>query len=180
MANGRPPKVNIDLKDNHMGSKNLKDRQEATPLYDSQEFIPPKSLTPEELVIFNRLIRIFRETKNCQVSDADMDLIEIYCKSKALYDRADAEIRKDPRPMILVVTGSKELKGPNGPRTVPTTTSKPNPWYKIRKDEGALCLKYFDQLGLSPVARAKVGINVANAKKEEDIFAKLLERNDDD
>ena len=41
-------------------------------------------------------------------------------------------------------------------------------------------MKISDQLGLSPLGRARAGVKGANAKIEEDIFASILNRSDDE
>ena len=61
----------------------------------------------------------------------------------------------------------------------PKTTAKPNPNIKKRHDNALLYLKYFNELGLTPLARARAGVRGANAKKEADIFAELLQRTDE-
>ena len=50
---------------------------------------------------------------------------------------------------------------------------------KKRLDNANLCIKLFDQLGLSPIARARAGLKAANAKSELDIFKELMNRTDD-
>ena len=85
----------------------------------------------------------------------------------------DAALKKDDRPYILVPLGvDKDGKA--------KTTAKPNPNIKKRHDNALLCLKYIDQLGLSPLARARAGVKGANAKEEESIFLKFMGRSDDD
>ena len=97
----------------------------------------------------------------------------LYCRAKVATDEADAALKKDDRPYILVPLGvDKEGK--------PKTTAKPNPNIKKRHDNALLCLKYIDQLGLSPLARARAGVKGANAKEEESIFLKFMGRSDDD
>lgn len=172
MGRGRAPKAVIDTDVNHMPPKELKAREEATPIYKSQEFIAPETLSTEEKVIWDRLVVIFKETTNCMVSDADADLMELYCRAKATADLADQKIKEDPRPIQIIATGKKK----DG---TPQTTAKANPWYKIRTDNSLLCKKLFEDLGLSPVARARMGVGAANAKKEENIFADIMNRSDD-
>jgi hypothetical protein len=40
-------------------------------------------------------------------------------------------------------------------------------------------LKYFNELGLSPLARARAGVKGANAKTEENVFLQFMNRSDD-
>lgn len=160
-------------KDKHKKSnKFLQDREELQPVYNSQEFVPPATLSEKEIVIWDWLVGIFRETINCRVSDADAHLMELYCRAKVETDEANAELKKDPRAYIIVPLGKNkdgELR----------TTAKANPNIKRRADNAALCIKLFDQLGLSPLARAKAGLNAANAQSGIDIFKQLMERTDD-
>jgi phage terminase small subunit len=168
----RAPLVNIDKEKYAKSKKYIKDREENTPVYESQNFIPPETLTDKERVVWDWLVGIFRETVNCRVSDADVHLMELYCRAKVATDEADAELKKDPRAYVIVPLGvDKDGK--------PKTTAKPNPNLKKRLDNANLCIKLFDQLGLSPIARARAGLKAANAKSELDIFKELMNRTDD-
>lgn len=168
---GRPPKLN-NQKTGHYTKKQVKDNEDNLPIYQSQEFEPPKYLTEKELEVWNWLVKIFRGTYNCMVSDADRDLMVLYCRAKVSTDEADAELKKDNRPYILVPLGvDKDGK--------PKTTAKPNPNLKKRHDNALLCLKYFNELGLSPLARARAGVKGANAKTEENVFLQFMNRSDD-
>lgn len=169
----RKAKVIIDKDVYHPTKEHLEARKNATPIYEKQDFIPPLTLSEKELEVWNWLVGIFKETVNCMVSDADIHLMEMYCRAKVATDEADAELKNDSRPYIIVVLGKDkdgELR----------TTAKANPNIAKRKDNALMCLKFFDQLGLSPLARARAGIQGANAKKDEDIFAKLMNRSDDE
>lgn len=169
---GRKPNIVHDRLKEGMRKDELKAIEESTPIYQSQEFIPPQTLSAKELEVWNWLVKVFKETVNCMVSDADVQLMELYCRAKVACDEADAELKKDNRAYILVPLGV-DAKGK------PKTTAKPNPNIKKRHDNALLCLKFFDQLGLSPLARARVGIKGANAKNEENVWAELMNRGDD-
>ena len=169
---GRRPKTSIDLDKNHMPKAEQEARKNATPVYQSQTFAPPDTLTAAERAVWDWLVKIFRETTNCMVSDADVHLMELYCRAKVAADEADAELKKDGRAYILVPLG----KDKNGEVK---TTAKPNPNIKKRHDNMVLCLKYFEELGLTPLARARAGVKGTNAKKDEDLFAKFMNRSDD-
>ena len=169
---GRRPKTYIDTDKNHMPKAEREARANATPVYQSQEFKAPDTLTTKEREVWDWLVKIFRETTNCMVSDADVHLMELYCRAKVAADEADAELKKDGRAYILVPLG----KDKNGEVK---TTAKPNPNIKKRHDNMVLCLKYFEELGLTPLARARAGVKGTNAKKDEDLFAKFMNRSDD-
>ena len=168
----RAPRVILDKDVQNRSNAQLKDREDNTPVYESQEFTPPQTLTDKELEVWEWLVSIFRETINCRVSDADVHLMELYCRAKVATDEADAELKKDPRAYLIVPLGiDRDGK--------PKTTAKPNPNLKKRADNATLCIKLFDQLGLSPLARARAGLKAANAKGGLDIFKELMNRSDD-
>lgn len=168
---GRPPKLQ-NQKTGAYTKERLKALKDSTPIYQRQTFEPPADLSDKELVIWNEKTSQFRETYNCPVSDLDLDLIRFYCQAKVKADEAYAELKKDPRPYILVPLGVDK----NGK---PKTTAKANPNLKKYHDNALLCLKYMNELGLSPLARARAGVKGANAKEEENMFMKFMERNDD-
>lgn len=171
---GRHPKVTPhDRAKEGMTIAKKESIERNTPAYASQEFTPPPTLNEKELEVWNWLTKIFRETTNCMVSDADIHLMELYCQAKVAAEEAHEELQRDPRAYILVVLG----KDKNGKAK---TTAKPNPNLKKWKDNATLCLKFFDQLGLSPLARARAGYKAANAEEEESIWEKMLSRTDDD
>lgn len=170
---GRKPKVNIDQDIYHETKAHKEARERSTPIYQSQEFIAPDYLTDKEKEVWNWLATIFRGTYNCMVSDADRDLMVLYCRAKVATDEADAALKKDNRAYILVDSGMTDKDGQ------PKMQVKANPNIKKRHDNALLCLKYIDQLGLSPLARARAGVKGANAKQEENVFANLMSRTDD-
>jgi P27 family predicted phage terminase small subunit len=169
---GRRPNVIIEQEVSHKTKAHKEARENSTPIYQSQEFEPPEYLTDKELEVWNWLVKIFRGTYNCMVSDADRDLMVLYCRAKVSTDEADAELKKDNRPYILVDTGMTDSDGQ------PKMQVKANPNIKKRHDNALLCLKYIDQLGLSPLARARAGVKGANAKKDENPFEELMNRTD--
>ena len=171
---GRKPKVNIEQDVYHETKAHKEAREKSTPIYQSQEFIAPDYLTDKEKEVWDWLATIFRGTYNCMVSDADRDLMVLYCRAKVATDEADAELKKDNRAYVLVDSGMTDKDGQ------PKMQVKANPNIKKRHDNALLCLKYIDQLGLSPLARARAGVKGANAKEEESIFLKFMGRSDDD
>ena len=169
----RQPKVNIEQDIYHETKSHKEAREKSTPIYQSQEFIAPDYLTDKEREVWDWLATIFRGTYNCMVSDADRDLMVLYCRAKVATDEADAELKKDNRAYVLVDSGMTDKDGQ------PKMQVKANPNIKKRHDNALLCLKYIDQLGLSPLARARAGVKGANAKQEENVFANLMSRTDD-
>ena len=170
----RQPKVNIEQDIYHETKSHKEAREKSTPIYQSQEFIAPDYLTDKEKEVWDWLATIFRGTYNCMVGDADRDLMVLYCRAKVATDEADDALKKDNRPYILYPMGMFDKDGNEKMQL------KANPNIKKRHDNALLCLKYIDQLGLSPLARARAGVKGANAKEEESIFLKFMGRSDDD
>lgn len=168
---GRLPSITPDKK-LHRSNEELRDRNEETPIYQRQEFKTPKSLTAAEKKVWKFLVQVFRETVNCRVSDADVDMMVLYCRAKVATDEADAALKEDPRAYLVYECG--EDKDGN-----PKYMLKANPNIKKRNDNAALCIRLADQLGLSPQARARAGLKAANAKRKDDPFRKMMQRKDD-
>lgn len=173
---GRNPKIDIDQEVYHETKEHKEQREKATPIYESQNFIPPDSLTKEELKIWNELVEIFRQTQGGYVSDADIMVMETYCKAKAEYDRACKEWNKNPKMYVQVMIGGFDRDGQ------PKTALKLNQWYTIKKDFSNIMLRYLDQLGISPLGRAKQGLQSTKSKKEkeQDELRALFNRPDDE
>ena len=170
----RKPKINVEQDVYHETKAHKEAREKSTPIYQSQEFIAPDYLTDKEKEVWDWLATIFRGTYNCMVGDADRDLMVLYCRAKVATDEADDALKKDNRPYILYPMGMFDKDGNEKMQL------KANPNIKKRHDNALLCLKYIDQLGLSPLARARAGVKGANAKEEESIFLKFMGRSDDD
>lgn len=169
---GRPPKLQ-NMKTGAYSKATKQAQEESLPIYQSQEFIPPKSLNKKELEVWGFIVNVFRQTRNCQASDADIYLMQMYCRDKVMLDEAAERWRKNPDYWVKLENGVDK----NGDVKY---IVKANPNYVIIKDKTASCMKISDQLGLSPLGRARAGVKGANAKIEEDLFASILNRSDDE
>lgn len=171
---GRNPKIKIDQSIYHETKEAKELREQYTPTYDGQNFIPPETLTKEELKIWNNLVDIIRNTEGGYVNDADIMVMETYCKAKAEYDRACREWNKNPRMYVQENIGGTDRNGE------PKTALKVNQWYTIKKDFSLIMTKYLDQLGISPLGRAKQGKQSSKSKKEKEMeeLKSLLNRED--
>jgi len=158
---GRKPKIKIDQEVYHETKAHKEAREMGTPIYQKQEFIPPESLNAAELKIWNNLVEIIRGTEGGYVSDADIMVMETYCKAKAEYDRACKEWNKNPTMYVEIKSGGYDKNGDA------KTLLKVNQWYQIKKDFSLVMLKYLDQLGISPMGRARQGIQSTKSKKEK-------------
>ena len=165
--------INTDKNTGKRSNAYMQAKKENTPIYQRQAFKPPKTLTKDEKKIWRELVAIFQEEENCRVCDADIHLLELYCRAKVATDEADKELKTDPTPYVKYACGIDE----NGNIKYQL---KANPNIKKRKDNAALCIKLFDQLGLSPLARARAGVAAANAKTNaKDNLLNLMNRTDE-
>lgn len=171
---GRPPKLN-NQKTGHYKVEDREANEDNLPMYQSQTFNPPPSLSKEELKIWNDLVEIMRGTTGGYVSDADIMIMETFCKSKAEYDRACKNWDKNPKMYVQVDVGGLDRNGQ------PKTMLKVNQWYQIKKDFSLVMTKYLDQLGISPLGRAKQGLQATKSKKDKELeeLKALFERSDD-
>lgn len=168
---GRKPAICPNNSIQHQSNSELQERESKTPVYQSQKFKAPKSLTEPEKKVWKWLVAVFKETINCRASDADVHLMEIYCRAKVAMDEADAALKEDPQPYIPYECGTDKDGNPK-------YQLKANPNIKKRNENAALCIRLFDQLGLSPLARARAGLSAANAKNKNDALMKLMNRSD--
>lgn len=170
---GRPAKIGD--KTGHFTNEEKNATEFSTPICESQEFIAPNTLTAKELKIWDELVKILRSVQGSYVSDADIMTMEVYCKAKAEFDNACVEWAKNPQMYIQVMTGGFDRDGE------PKTMLKVNPYYTIKKDFSNTMLKYLDQLGISPLGRARQGVRASKSKIEKDReeLMSIFNRSDD-
>lgn len=129
---GRLPSIAPDKK-LHRSNEELRERNEETPIYQRQEFKMPKSLTAAEKKVWKFLVQVFRETVNCRVSDADVDMMVLYCRAKVATDEADPRSKKTPAPIsctraartrtAIPSTCSKQIRTSRSGTTTPRSAS---------------------------------------------------------
>ena len=138
----------------------------------------PEDITdPMAIDKWKWMVEVFKGTRNCPASDADIDWMKIYCNSYADYMKADQKIRE------LDVTKSFYV-----PYTTGATDSdgnlvyllKKNPLYEIRREAFATMQRMAEQLGLNPMARAEHGLKSANAYKPTDDLEAIQNREVDE
>lgn len=175
MPAGRPPKIVHDRLKEGMRKDEIQNIKNSTPIFMTQDFIPPDTLTAKEIKIWNEITTMLKQMYSCYISDADRMLIETLCKSKTEYDRACKEWDKNPRMYILEDLGGFDRDGN------PKQSLKLNQWYVIKRDFSKILTKAYSELGLTPMGRAKQGMASSKSKedKERDAFLSLNDRSDD-
>ena len=157
---GRKPNP-ISVLDNdkwHMTAEEMEARANNEPDGCDDALEPPKTLSKEARKEWKRLVRLYRQLDASIINDLDLGMLGAYCESRARF--IEAQKHYNPDEMITWTD-----RGP-----------VENPYMKIMDKEGQLIAKYGEQLALTPVGRARIGI--AKAKKEiaNDPMAELLAR----
>jgi len=162
---------------NHKTKIQLQIEADKTPIYQKQDFPYPKEMNSmDERNVWDWLVNIFRQTSNCRASDADINLMLLYCRAKVDYEKSDEEIRK-------LKTEDFYIRYDTGRSTPDGDTIyqiKKNPLYEIRKESYSVIIKIGDQLGLSPLGRARQGLAAANASNPDDVLKDIQNRESDD
>lgn len=174
MTGRKPRTVKVDKEVSKLSNKEIEMLEDMTPVCDSQNFTAPKSLNKAERIIWDELVTILRSVHGSYISDADIMTMEIYCKGKAEYDRACVDWEKNPT-MYLNIANGFDNHGEQ------KTVLKINQNYTIKRDFSKIMLSYLDQLGISPLGRAKQGRQATNNKKQEERekLLNLINRDED-
>lgn len=111
---------------------------------------PPKNLSPEALTEWKRVVKLYRQLDTNILNDLDTVLLAAYCESVAIYQKAQTEYQKAG---LLLQKDGKVVE---------------NPYLIIMRREGQDIAKYAEQLCLSPVGRARMGVLAAKKEQDED------------
>ena len=161
MPTGRKPSLVtvIDNTKNRLTKSELSARENNEPTGATAELKPPKGLSKEAKKEWKRLIGLYRQLDAEILNDLDLGILACYCESWAVF----VEAQKNWQTGELYYTDKK------GER-------RENPWIKIMDREGQNIAKYGEQLCLTPVGRARMGIAKAKKEVEADPMSALLER----
>ena len=165
MPDGRKPKLSVisDRKP-HRSNSEIESRSKNEPGGCDAKFRSPRNLTAEAKKEWRRLIKLYKQLDVPILNDLDITMLTSYCESWAIYYRALADYQAEPWNGRLVVQRTK-----GGPIIE-------NPFVKIMTREGQNMAKYAEQLCLSPVGRARMGIAKAKQEEESDPMFEVLSR----
>lgn len=141
----------------HMTAEEMEARRAGEPTGAEDSLEPPKALSKDAKKEWKRLVELYRQLNIPILNNLDTGILAAYCESRAIYERAQKELKKDPSSIIWTEKGPVE-----------------NPLIKILDKQGQLIAKYGEQLALSPVSRARIGIAKAKKELEDDPMAALL------
>lgn len=150
MAAGRKPKLSvINDKRPHRSNAAIEARKENEPRGCDALFKPPTGTSPEARKEWRRVVKLYKQLDTEVLNDLDQAVLTAYCEAVAIYKLAQKEYQK--------------LKGLYG-KIPGTDTMTENPYLKIMHREGQNIARYAEQLCLSPVGRARMGL--AKEKRE--------------
>lgn len=152
MPGGKTPRplAVLDNKTNRITKKELQAREEGEPSGCSDLLEPPEELEGAALTEWNRVVKLYRELNSKILNDLDISVLAAYCESVAVYKKAQREYKKG----ALVIKDEGRIKE--------------NPFLKIMRLEGQNIARYAEQLCLSPVGRARMGVIAAKREVEDD------------
>ena len=155
---GRKPTLSVVLDNSkaHKTKAQLEARAAHEPRGCSDALEPPESLSEAAKKHWVRLVALYRELNVPILNDLDSDILAAYCEAVAIYQEAEQKYQGQP------------LVGYSEGRIVE------NPYLSIMTREGKNIAKYAEQLCLSPVGRARMGIAKAKAEVEGDPMEGIL------
>jgi P27 family predicted phage terminase small subunit len=161
MPTGRKPKLAvIEDKKPHRANDHIQARIENEPKGCDARFEPPEELSKGALKEWVRVVALYSQLDSEVLNDLDVSVLSAYCESVAIYKKAQKEYQKLP------------LFGQD-PKT---KQSMENPFLKIMNREGQNMARYAEQLCLSPVGRARMGLAKEKKEAEQDPMDEVLQR----
>ena len=160
MPTGRKPKLSIihDRRE-HRSASEIQARTDNEPKGCDANFRAPSQLSEEAKKEWRRLVKLYRQLEQPVLNDLDLSILAAYCESVAIYQKAQVDYQAPPWNGQLV----GKLPGSNA--------LSENPYLKIMTREGQNMAKYAEQLCLSPVGRARMGLAKAKQDPGKDVLA---------
>lgn len=150
MPTGRKPKLSLVMGERpHRSNKEIRARAANQPTGCDARFDPPQELSPVALKEWTRVVELYTQLDSEVLNDLDLSILAAYCECVAIFKGAQREYQK-----IALYGRDKE-----------TNQRIENPYLKIMHKAGEAMAKYAEQLCLTPVGRARMGI--AKAKEEK-------------
>ena len=162
MPSGRKPHLSVlkdNAKDRHTKAE-LEARAEAEVSGAEAKLRPPKELSKVARAEWRRIVRLYRQLDHDVINDLDITLLAAYCESVAVYKAAEAKYQEEPLARFDY-DGMKWIE---------------NPYLKIMDNASKQIAKAAEQLCLSPVGRARMGVLAAKKQKAADPMEQWLAR----
>lgn len=163
MAKGRKP-IPASMTDNKKQKKSNKKLQSRKDyeksLKTTSALRVPKHLSEEAKKEWRRLMKLYRRMDADILSDLDKNALSIYCEAYAIWKRAHDVWVKHQQ----VVSTNEDAQ-----KIIDKT-------FKTMEKQSDIMRKFSEQLCLTPVGRARMGIN---QKKEKSTLEKMMNDEDD-
>ena len=158
---GRKPKLTVigDESGFKKSKEEMEARKKAQPNGCVDDLTPPEHLSAVAREEWMRVVELYRQLDNTIINNLDISTLTAYCECVAVY--RDAQEKRETLPLI-----SYDDKG----RVVE------NPYLAIMRKEGLNILRYSEQLCLTPVGRARMGMATVKGKKEQSAMEEWLSR----
>jgi P27 family predicted phage terminase small subunit len=161
MSTGRKPILAvIDGRRPHRSKDEVQARVDAEPRGCKATFKAPKEMSPDARKEWRRVVALYKQLDSEVLNDLDLSVLSAYCESVAIYRKAQEQYQKFP------------LYGKN----LDTGQPVENPYIKIMNREGQNVVRYAEQLCLSPVGRARMGLAREKREAAQDPMEEVLQR----
>lgn len=163
MSSGRkplPPAL-VDKKAFKKNGQEYEAREESyAKLQVSKVLKCPSHLTPEAKKEWKRVMKLYNQMEADILSDLDQQALIMYCEATAIYKKAQEQWAK----LNQVATPN-----PEGQKILDSI-------FKSMERQTKIISSLSEQLCLTPVGRARMGMNPSNSKEEEDPFQALMKK----
>ena len=164
-AGGRkpmPPSL-VDNKTHKKNSQEIKEREESWEKLKTTKILRvPRHLTPEAKKEWRRVMKLYNLMEADILSDLDQQALIMYCEATAIYKKAQEQWAK----LQQVATPN-----PDGQKLIDSIL-------RTMERQSKIISSLSEQLCLTPVGRARMGMNPTKVE-EEDPLVKLLKRKDE-
>ncbi|MBQ6621520.1 MAG: phage terminase small subunit P27 family [Mogibacterium sp.] len=148
----------IDTKTSHRTKAEIRIRSEAEVSGCSAELKPPRTLSKGARKEWRRLIALYKDLDQEILNDLDVNTIAAYCEAVAVYQEAQKKYQDNP---LVGYADGKMVE---------------NPFLRIMDREAKIMTGLAEQLCLSPVGRARMGVLAAKKELEDDPTESVLNR----
>lgn len=160
MATGRKPQLTVvknNATDRHTKAE-LEARREGEVRGAEARLKPPRTLSPEAKKEWRRIVKLYRQLDAEVINDLDIHLLAAYCENVAIFQKAEVEYQQ---------------------QAIAEHTDKgwtESPYIRIMDGAAKNIMKAAEQLCLSPVGRARMGVLAAKKQRETDPMEQWLAR----
>lgn len=162
MATGRKPQLTVvkdNAKDRHTKGE-LEARREHEVTGAEAKLKPPRGLSPEAKKEWRRVVKLYRQLDQEVINDLDVNLLAAYCENVAIFQKAETAYQGE-KLAKFDYDGMKWIE---------------NPYIRIMDGAAKNIMKAAEQLCMSPVGRARMGVLAAKKQKAADPMEQYLAR----